>query len=177
MSRRGRQDGLAALACGVQRLHSSGCVGTGSAALAYRAAEDAAPASLASVALPASVSYRHVTDEFGFSWVELTSGSDDDLVPALVAVAAAVADPDAGAGDPLCALMGWRGPAGRLFAIVFRFDTGTFYPFVPELDADADTRQRDNLTELRLRDLLDWTLPMERDLRLWGALWDAPGLR
>lgn len=196
MPSRRRKEGLAALSRGSACLRAGGCTATGSAAVAYRAADGPSAAGLAGITIPDSVSIRQISDDYGYSWVVVerqpddataehdagtsAAHSDDDTVQALVGVSEALADPAAGRVAPLCALMSFRGPAGRLFALVFRFDSGTFYPFLPDADADADAadgaRQRDNLAELRLRDLLDWTLPMERDQRRWGALWDAPGL-
>lgn len=177
-------DKLAALGVGADVLIRLDCQPTGVAAVAYRARDTSSDpltrssevgAADPSAPLSAKVTRAESTDEFGFDWIELACDARDsaDLVAELLVTAELIAD----LGDPLCALMSFRGPAGRLFAIVFRFDAGTFYPFIPEVEPTSGAPARDNLAELRLRDALESALPMERDLTRWGALWDAPGLR
>jgi hypothetical protein len=57
--------------------------------------------------------------------------------------------------------------------MVYLYKRGTFYPFAP---APGGGEQRDNVLELRVRDLLAGELPLESDLSRWFAIWGAPGL-
>jgi hypothetical protein len=67
----------------------------------------------------------------------------------------------------------FRDPTGREIALVYLYKQGTFYPFAP---LSASEQKRDNVLELRLRDMLTRELPLEPDLRRWLAVWEAPGL-
>ena len=60
---------------------------------------------------------------------------------------------------------------GRELALVYLYKRGTFYPFAP-----TSGEQRDNVLELRVRDLLANELPIEPDVSRWFAVWRAPGL-
>ena len=62
---------------------------------------------------------------------------------------------------------------GRALALVYLYKRGTFFPFAP---VAAGGRQRDNLLELQVRDLLAGEIAVEKDLTKWLALWGAPGL-
>jgi hypothetical protein len=83
---------------------------------------------------------------------------------------------DAGFGPQLlCSLVSFRDPSGSALAMVYLFKRGTFYPFAPVGDP-ATSQQRDNILELRVRDLLTGELPLEDDLSRWFPVWGAPGL-
>ena len=70
----------------------------------------------------------------------------------------------------LCSMVGFTGH-GRRVGLVYLYKQGTFYAFAP-----TGPHQRDNLTEIAVRDQLAAELPMERDMQRWLALWNAPGL-
>ena len=111
-------------------------------------------------------------DDFGFTWLVVQGDPTDVGRPvhrpprgqhaaggAGLRLRAAVLD---GAASP--------GTAAR-FGLVYLYKQGTFYAFAP-----TGPHQRDNLTEIAVRDQLAAELPMERDMQRWLALWDAPGL-
>ena len=115
------------------------------------------------------------TDEFGFTWLVVESEPVDlpTIVNDLHAVNSSLVD--AGFGPQLlCSLVSFRDPAGAPLAMVYLFKRGTFYPFAPQGDAAA--QRRDNVLELRVRDLLAHELPLESDMTRWFAVWGAPGL-
>ena len=64
-----------------------------------------------------------------------------------------------------------RRPTTAPVGLVYLYKQGTFYAFAP-----TGPHQRDNLTEISVRDHLAAELPMEQDLQRWLALWNAPGL-
>ena len=116
------------------------------------------------------------TDEFGFTWLVIATDPPD--------LAAAVTDVhavnsvlvDAGFGPQLlCSLVSFRDPSDRALAMVYLFKRGTFYPFAAVGDP-ATSDQRDNVLEIRVRDLLAGELPVEADMARWFAVWRAPGL-
>lgn len=115
-------------------------------------------------------------DSFGFTWLVVTTEPPD--VPGVVTDvhAANTSLQQAGFGPQLlCSLVSFRDPNGVGLALVYLFKRGTFYPFVPVGDPAAAT-QRDNVMELRVRDLLAQELPFEPDLSRWFPVWGAPGL-
>jgi hypothetical protein len=115
------------------------------------------------------------TDEFGFTWLVVTSDPVDlaTVVTDLHAVNTSLVE--AGFGPQLlCSQMSFRGPGAEPLAMVYLYKRGTFYPFAPS--AEGAAQQRDNVLELRVRDLLTGELPIEPDLARWFAIWGAPGL-
>lgn len=112
------------------------------------------------------------SDSFGFTWLVVATEPADvgAVVTDLHAVNTTLVE--AGFGPQLlCSLASFRGPGGQSLAMVYLFKRGTFYPFAPAADD-----KRDNVLELRVRDLLAGELPMEPDLSRWFAVWGAPGL-
>lgn len=114
------------------------------------------------------------TDDFGYTWLVVRTDPVDlsAVVTDLHAVNSTLVD--AGFGPQLlCSQASFRGPAGEQLAIVYLYKRGTFYAFAP---VPGGGEQRDNILELRIRDLLSGELPLESDLTRWFAIWGAPGL-
>jgi hypothetical protein len=112
------------------------------------------------------------SDEFGYTWLVVHTEPVDlpSVVTDLHAVNTTLVE--AGFGPQLlCSQASFRGPQGESLALVYLYKRGTFYPFCP-----TDGEQRDNVLELRVRDLLSGELPLEPDLSRWFAIWGAPGL-
>jgi hypothetical protein len=118
---------------------------------------------------------RVTSDAFGFTWIEIDRepGADvEGLCTSLHAVNTSLEAQGFGPGL-LCTLVTFEDSAGRRVALVYLYKQGTFYPFVPLPGAE---RQRDNLLEIQVRDVLDGELPLEKQLARWLAVWGAPGL-
>lgn len=114
------------------------------------------------------------SDDFGFTWLVVTTEPADlpTVVTDLHAVNSSLVD--AGFGPQLlCSQASFTGPNDEHVALVYLYKRGTFYPFAPAADG---AEQRDNVLELRVRDLLNGELPLESDLSRWFAIWGAPGL-
>lgn len=112
------------------------------------------------------------SDDFGFTWLVVRTEPVD--LPAVVTDLHAVNTSlvEAGFGPQLlCSQASFRDPEGRELALVYLYKRGTFYPFAP-----SGAEQRDNVLELKVRDLLENELPLEPDLSRWFAIWGAPGL-
>ena len=113
-------------------------------------------------------------DEFGYTWLVVRSDPPDlpSVVTDLHAVNTSLVE--AGFGPQLlCSLVSFRDPGDHALAMVYLYKRGTFYPFAP---AAGDSQQRDNVLELRVRDLLAGELPVEAEMTRWFAVWGAPGL-
>lgn len=152
---------------------------TGRGSVAFRAPEGRAFADLeaevrrlldADGGPPISVA----TDDFGYTWLVVESDPVDlpTVVTDLHAVNTSLVD--AGFGPQLlCSLASFRDPDGRALSMVYLYKRGTFYPFAPV--GEPAEQRRDNVLELRVRDLVTGELPIEPDMTRWFALWGAPG--
>lgn len=151
---------------------------TGRGAVCYRAASGAAFAELQSEIVtliqsdPDAPEVSVTADSFGFTWLTVTDDPDDvaGLCTDLHAVNTSLEAQGFGTGL-LCSLIPFADGAGRTVGLVYLYKQGTFYPFAP-----VGPQQRDNLTEIAVRDALAGELPMEKDLSRWLAVWEAPGL-
>ena len=113
-------------------------------------------------------------DEFGFTWILVKTDPADlsSVVTDLHAVNSSLVA--AGFGPQLlCSLVSFHDPDDRPLALVYLYKRGTFYPFAPESEAGE---RRDNILELRVRDMLARELPVEPEVSRWFAVWGAPGL-
>ena len=155
-----------------------GLTPTGEASVCYRAAAGVAFDTTARDVVtllqadPTAPPVRLETDSFGFTWLSVTGSADDTagLCTDLHAVNTSLEANGFGPGL-LCTLVPFADNGGRRVGLVYLYKQGTFYPFAP-----TGPRQRDNLTEISVRDALAGELPMEKDLNRWLAIWDAPGL-
>jgi hypothetical protein len=158
-----------------------GLLPTGSGSVCFRAAAGAAfrqtQADLVSLieADPDTPEVEVTVDSYGFTWltVERDLAEPDGLsglCTDLHAVNTALQAQGFGEGL-LCTLVPFAAPGAPPVGLVYLYKRGTFYPFAPTAG-----RQRDNLTELQVRDALRGELPVEEDLQRWLAVWDAPGL-
>lgn len=167
--------GLPAAAITLQT--SAGFVPTGVGSVCYREAEGAAFAQTQAdiVELLRSGDGPQVerqVDDYGYTWLVTGRQQADvaELVTDLHAVNTTLQSEGFGPGL-LCSLVCFTDASGRRLGLVYLYKQGTFYPFAPSRE-----KQRDNLLELQIRDLLTGELPMEPQLHRWMALWGAPGL-
>ncbi len=112
------------------------------------------------------------TDEFGFVWLLTRQPDLSALATDLHAVNTTLEEQGFGPAL-LCSLVSFTDTTGRSLALVYLYKRGTFFPFAP---AGPGSRQRDNLLELQVRDLLAGEIAVEKDLTKWLAVWGAPGL-
>lgn len=157
---------------------SAGLRPTGSGAVCYRAAGGAAFGQVEADILallrdaPDAPEVRTSRDEFGFTWLVVDDDPDDvaGLCTDLHAVNTTLEAHGFGPGL-LCSLVPFQDASGRRVGLVYLYKQGTFYPFAP-----SGPQQRDNLTEISLRETLAGELPVEKDMSRWLAVWGAPGL-
>lgn len=156
---------------------AAGLKPTGVGSVCYRAAGGAAFAQtqLEITTLieddPEAPSVEMSQDDFGFTWLVVRGNPYDisDLCTDLHAVNTTLAE-HGFADGLLCSMLVFEG-GGRRVGLVYLYKQGTFYAFAP-----TGPQQRDNLTEISVRDHLAGELPMEPDLQRWLAVWEAPGL-
>lgn len=149
---------------------------TGQGSVAFRAAEGRAFADVESevtalLEAGGGPRVRLVGDEFGYTWLVVSTDPPDvsSVVTDLHAVNVTLAEHGFGP-QLLCTLLPFEDPAGRLLCLVYLYKRGTFYPFVP-----TGPDRRDSVLELQVRDLLSGELPWEADLTRWFPVWGAPG--
>ena len=115
---------------------------------------------------------RHV-DDFGFTWLVSRQDDPSALVTDLHAINTALEAQGFGP-SLLCSLVVFEDSTGQRLGLVYLYKQGTFYPFAPK--RGGGPQERDNLLELRVRDLVTSDLPVEKDLQRWMPVWGAPGL-
>ncbi|MGO8875548.1 MAG: PspA-associated protein PspAB [Acidimicrobiales bacterium] len=123
------------------------------------------------------IKVREETDQYGFHWVVIGSGSDTSDPQALVNQVHLVNTTlqEQGFGPQLlCSVFGFRptsaaGTSATTY-VVYLYKRGTFYPFVPLTGRE----QRAVETELRLGIVLAEDLKIEKDKANWMALWGLP---
>ena len=113
-------------------------------------------------------------DEFGFTWI-LVRTDPVDLASVVTDLHAVNSTLLASGFGPqlLCSLVSFRDPSDRALAMIYLYKRGTFYPFAPQPGVEG---QRDNVLEIRVRDMMKLELPVESEVSRWFAVWGAPGL-
>ncbi len=155
-----------------------GLMPTGEASVCYRAAVGSAFATTQSDAIDLigmnsdAPEVRTTVDSFGFTWLTVSGDPADTagLCTDLHAVNTSLEAQGFGPGL-LCTLVPFADGSGRRVGLVYLYKQGTFYAFAP-----TGPQQRDNLTEISIRNCLAEELPMETETSRWLALWEAPGL-
>lgn len=170
-------DALFAVPTAALTLETAGWVPTGSGAVCFRSPEGVAADQTrddvkALLDADGGVPVEWEGDSFGFTWLVVRYDPPDTaaLVADLHAVNLTLAEQGFDA-SLLCSTISFEATGGRRLGLVYLYKQGTFYPFVP-----TGPQQRDNLTELAVRDLVAGDVPVEPQLSRWLALWGAPGL-
>ncbi len=151
---------------------------TGIGAVCYRKAEgpaflDAEERLVALLDSDEGPDVERVDDSFGFTWLVVRTEPVDPgaLVTDLHAVNSTL-EAEGFASGLLCRVVGFRDRAGRTLGLVYRYATGSFYPFAP-VGAPED-RQRESLLEMQVRTSSTHELPVEPDLAKWMPSGAAP---
>lgn len=111
-------------------------------------------------------------DGFGFTWLIVQTDPPEPgaLVTDLHAVNSAL-EAEGFARSLLCSVVAFRTSSGGPVGLVYRYASGTFYPFVP-----TGAQQRDSLLEMNVRSTLTGELALESDLGKWMPIWGCPVL-
>jgi hypothetical protein len=113
-------------------------------------------------------SIRRHTDTYGFNWIVVEDSQFEDLVTTVHLMSSELQA--GGFGEQLLAsVFRFDGGEHPLY-LVYGYKRAAFWPFVPT----GKKQERDNATELKLKNELEHELPIEPDLTRWLGLFDAP---
>src|SRR5262245_56570943 len=115
------------------------------------------------------VTFRTLTDSYGYMWAVLEGRRIEDLLAGLTAAGDIVAEK--GFSDQLLAAVfefedQRRG--GHQY-LIYNYKRDNFYPFVPTGNKARDTEQ-----EMKIMSAVTEEMPIEKDMTLWYPLWDLP---
>jgi hypothetical protein len=115
------------------------------------------------------LTFRTVTDSYGYMWIVLEGNKIGDLLAGLTATGDMVAEK--GFSDQLLAAVFEfedERQGGKHY-LIYNYRRNNFYPFVPTGDKTRDTEQ-----EMKIMSAAAEEMPFEKDMTLWYPLWDLP---
>jgi hypothetical protein len=118
------------------------------------------------------ITWRTITDSYGYMWIVFEGRRIEDLLAALTAVGDIVEEK--GFSDQLLAAVfefsSERQEEGKSCQyLVYNYKRNNFFPFVPTGQKTRDTEQ-----EMKLMAAIGEEIPFEKDMALWYPLWDLP---
>ncbi|HET6780088.1 MAG TPA: hypothetical protein VFH09_02865 [Nitrososphaera sp.] len=118
------------------------------------------------------LTWRTVTDSYGYMWIVLEGKRIEDLLAGLTAVGDIVEE--RGFSDQLLAAVfefsNERGVGeARCQYLVYNYRRNNFFPFVPTGEKTRDTEQ-----EMKLMATIAEEIPFEKDMALWYPIWNLP---
>jgi hypothetical protein len=115
------------------------------------------------------LTYRTVTDSYGYMWIVFEGKRIEDLLAALTATSDIVEEK--GFSDQLLAAVfefANEREGGHQY-LIYNYKRNNFYPFVPTGQKTRDTEQ-----EMKMMSTIGEEMPFEKDMTLWYPLWDLP---
>jgi hypothetical protein len=116
------------------------------------------------------LTYRTVTDSYGYLWVILEGKRMEDLLAGISAVGDTV-DEKGFSNQLLAAIFEFTDDGNRKEYLVYNYKRNRFYPFVP---LDNGKKSRNTEEEMKIMATIGDEVPLERDMTLWYPLWDLP---
>jgi hypothetical protein len=116
------------------------------------------------------LTYRTVTDSYGYLWVILEGKRMEDLLAGISAVGDTV-DEKGFSNQLLAAIFEFTDNRNRKEYLVYNYKRNRFYPFVP---LDNGKKSRNTEEEMKIMATIGDEVPLERDMTLWYPLWDLP---
>jgi hypothetical protein len=116
------------------------------------------------------LTYRTVTDSYGYLWVILDGKRMEDLLAGISAVGDTV-DEKGFSNQLLAAIFEFTDDRNRKEYLVYNYKRNRFYPFVP---LDNGKKSRNTEEEMKIMATIGDEVPLERDMTLWYPLWDLP---
>jgi hypothetical protein len=115
------------------------------------------------------LSFRDVTDQYGYLWIILEGSRIEDLLAGLTA-AGGIVEEKGFSDQLLAAVFEFKSDRdGSLQYLIYNFRRNNFYPFVPTTGKSRDTDK-----EMKIMSSIGDEVPFERDFSLWYPLWDLP---
>ena len=115
------------------------------------------------------LTFKVITDTYGYMWIILEGKRVEDLLAGLTAVSDMVAEK--GFSDQLLAAVfefSCERKGGYQY-LIYNYKYNKFYPFVPTVQKNRSTEQ-----EMQIMATIGNEVPFERDMSLWYPLWDLP---
>ena len=124
---------------------------------------------LASLQPEFDLSFRTITDSYGYMWVVLEGAKIEDLLAGLTAISDTVEEK--GFSDQLlAAVFEFKDERqGGYEYLIYNYKRNNFYPFIP-----TGQKTRDTEREIKMSAVVNEEMPFEKDLTLWYPLWDIP---
>jgi hypothetical protein len=116
------------------------------------------------------LTYRTVTDSYGYLWVILEGKRIEDLLAGISAVGDTV-DEKGFSNQLLAAIFEFTDNRNRKEYLIYNYKRNRFYPFVP---LDNGKKSRNTEEEMKIMATIGDEVPLERDMTLWYPLWDLP---
>lgn len=116
------------------------------------------------------LTYRTVTDSYGYLWVILEGKRMEDLLAGISAVGDTI-DEKGFSNQLLAAIFEFTDDRNRKEYLVYNYKRNRFYPFVP---LDNGKKSRNTEEEMKIMATIGDEVPLERDMTLWYPLWDLP---
>jgi hypothetical protein len=116
------------------------------------------------------LTYRTVTDSYGYLWVILEGKRMEDLLAGISAIGDTV-DEKGFSNQLLAAIFEFTDDGNRKEYLVYNYKRNRFYPFVP---LDNGKKSRNTEEEMKIMATIGDEVPLERDMTLWYPLWDLP---
>jgi hypothetical protein len=116
------------------------------------------------------LTYRTVTDSYGYLWVILEGKRMEDLLAGISAIGDTV-DEKGFSNQLLAAIFEFTDDRNRKEYLVYNYKRNRFYPFVP---LDNGKKSRNTEEEMKIMATIGDEVPLERDMTLWYPLWDLP---
>jgi hypothetical protein len=116
------------------------------------------------------LTYRTVTDSYGYLWVILEGKRMEDLLAGISAVGDTV-DEKGFSNQLLAAIFEFTDNRNRKEYLIYNYKRNRFYPFVP---LDNGKKSRNTEEEMKIMATIGDEVPLERDMTLWYPLWDLP---
>jgi hypothetical protein len=116
------------------------------------------------------LSYRTLTDSYGYLWIILEGKRMEDLLAGISAVGDTV-DEKGFSNQLLVAIFEFTNDRNKKQYLIYNYKRNSFYPFVP---LDSIQKSRNTEEEMKMMATIVDEVPLERDMTLWYPLWDLP---
>ena len=116
------------------------------------------------------LTYRTVTDSYGYLWVILEGKRMEDLLAGISAIGDTV-DEKGFSDQLLAAIFEFTDDKNRKEYLIYNYKRNRFYPFVP---LDNGKKSRNTEEEMKIMATIGDEVPLERDMTLWYPPWDLP---
>ena len=116
------------------------------------------------------LTYRTITDSYGYLWVILEGKKMEDLLAGISAIGDTV-DEKGFSNQLLAAIFEFIDDRDNKHYLIYSYRRNNFYPFVP---FDNVKKTRNTEEEMKMMATLVDEIPLDKDMTMWYPLWDLP---